>query len=427
VPGMVAGKRRGPRTTSAAADDAPINLRDEGRVRVLRALQDSGPSSRSDLIRRTGLARATITTLVADLIARGVVEERGDTNNGSRRAGRPAQPLSIVASAAYAAAVDIGHQHVRVALCDASGTSAWERATALDVDHTPTRTLDLAANLVEEGLRSQDTPRECLLGVGIGIACPVETKNDTLYAEGIMADWVGLQPADELSHRTGLTAQLINDANAGALAESLYGAGRNCDHMIYIRLSAGIGAGMVTNGQLQTGGNGLAGEVGHLQIAPDGRVCRCGNRGCLETVASPLAIADLLAHSWNRPVDTDELFRLLGAEDHGAQRAVEDAGDAVGRCIAAMVTLFDPELVVVGGELATAGETLFEPMRRSIRRHVMPRAAKNHRVVAGELGDRAAVLGAAALVLAKAPDVLAHTRLTAPALPHGTYPPSPAC
>jgi predicted NBD/HSP70 family sugar kinase len=407
---MVAEQRRRLRAASAAPDAAPLNLRDEGRVRVLRALLDSGRSSRSDLVARTGLARATITTLVADLIASGVVEECDDAGDGSRRAGRPAQPLAIVASAAYAAAVDIGHQHVRVALCDARGTAVWERATAVDVDHTPTRTLDLAADMVEEALRSQRVPRERVLGVGVGIACPVETRSDTLYAEGIMADWVGVRPAQELSRRTGLAAELINDANAGALAESLYGAARSCDHMIYVRLSAGIGAGIVADGQLHTGGNGLAGEVGHLQVEPDGRVCRCGNRGCLETVASPVAIADLLARSWHRSVDTDELFALLEAGDHGAQRAVEDAGEAVGRCIAAMVTLFDPELVVVGGELANAGETLFEPMRRSIRRHVMPRAATLHRIVAGELDDRAAVLGAAGLILARAPDVLAHSR-----------------
>ena len=409
---MVVEQRRRPRAASAATDGAPISLRDEGRVRVLRAVLDSGRSSRSDLISRTGLARATITTLVADLIASGVVEECDDADDRSRRTGRPARPLSIVASAAYAAAVDIGHQHVRVALCDARGTSVWERASAVDVDHTPTQTLDLAASRIDEALRSQDIARDRVLGLGVAIACPVETKNDTLYAEGIMADWVGVRPAHELSQRTGLAAELINDANAGALAETLYGAARNCGHMIYVRLSAGIGAGIVADGQLHTGGNGLAGEVGHLQVEPDGRVCRCGNRGCLETVASPLAIAALLAHSWNRPVDTDELFRLLDAQDHGAQRAVEDAGEAVGRCIAAMVTLFDPELVVVGGELAAAGETLFEPMRRTIRRHVMPRAAQNHRVVPGELGDRAAVLGAAGLVLAKAPDILAQSRLT---------------
>jgi len=387
-----------------------MNLRDEGRVRVLRALLETGRSSRSELISRTGLSRATITTLIADLIASGVVEEGDDANDGSRRAGRPAQPLSIVASAAYAAAVDIGHEHVRVALCDATGTSVWEQATAVDVDHTPTQTLDLAAGLVAEALRSEDVAPDRVLGLGIGIACPVETRTDTLYAEDIMADWVGVQPADELAGRTGLTAVLVNDANAGALAESLYGAARNSRHVIYVRLSAGIGAGIVTDGRLLTGGNGLAGEIGHLQVEPAGRVCRCGARGCLETVASPVAVAELLARSWNRPVDTGELFRLLEAGNPGAQRVIEDVGEVIGRCVATMVTLFDPELIVIGGELAAAGDTLFEPLRRSIRRHVMPRSAKHHRVVPGELGDRAAVLGAAGLVLAKAPDLLAQSR-----------------
>jgi predicted NBD/HSP70 family sugar kinase len=404
---MGAGKPRSPRTAFASAAGSPVNLRDEGRVRVLRALQETRRSSRPELISRTGLSRATVATVVGDLIACGVVEEGGDINDGSRRAGRPAQSLSIVASAAYAAALDIGHSHVRVALCDASGRSVWERATAVDVDHTPIQTLDLAAGLVEEALRSEEIPRERVLGLGVGIACPVGKRNDTLYAEGIMADWVGVRPAHELFARTGLVAQLVNDANAGALAEWLYGAARNCDDMIYLRLSAGIGAGMVADGRLLTGGNGLAGEVGHLQVESAGKVCRCGNRGCLETVASPVAAAELLAHSWNQPVDTDELFRLLDAGNSGAQRVVEDAGEAVGKCVAAMVTLFDPDLIVVGGELAAAGETLFGPMRRSIRRHVMPSSARRFRLVAGELGDRAAVLGAAGLLLGMAPDVLA--------------------
>jgi predicted NBD/HSP70 family sugar kinase len=423
---MAAGKRGSPRTTATATDAAPINLRDEGRVRVLRALQQSGRSSRSDLISRTGLSRATITTLIADLIASGVVEEGGDINDGSRRAGRPAQPLSIVASAAYAAAVDIGHAHVRVALCDATGTSVWERAVTVDVDHTPIQTLDLAAQLVAEALGGQNVPRERVLGLGVGIACPVDTRNNTLYAEDIMSDWVGVQPADELADRTGLIAELVNDANAGALAESLYGAARGCGHMIYVRLSAGIGAGIVSDGQLLTGGNGLAGEIGHIQVEPAGRVCRCGARGCLETVASPVAVAELLARSWNRPVDTDELLRLLGAGNPGAERVIEDVGDAIGTCIGATVNLLDPDLIVIGGELAAAGDTLFQALRRSIRRHVMPRSAKNFRVVAGELGDRAAVLGAAGLVLAKAPDVIAQSRPTAVATSAGAYSATPA-
>lgn len=400
---MVAGGLPG---AVAAPDAGPVNLRDEGRVRVLRALHDHGPTSRPDLINWTGLSRATVAGVVAELIASGVLEESDDTT-GARRTGRPAHALSIVASAAYAAAVDIGHGHVRVAICDAGGAPAWERAATIDVDHTPTQSLDLAAEFVSEGLRTAAIPRERLLGLGVGIACPVDMRTDTLHAEGIMGDWVGLQPAHELSERTGLTTRLINDANAGALAERLHGAARDCDNIIYVRLSAGIGAGVVAHGRLLVGSNGLAGEIGHLQVDPTGQLCRCGNRGCLETVASPVAIADLLARSWRRPVDTDELFRQLAVGDSGAQRAVEDAGEMVGACVAACVTLFDPELIVIGGELAIAGDTLFEPLRHSIRRHVFPKYAQRLRLVAGQLGDRAAVLGAAGVMLARAPDILA--------------------
>jgi predicted NBD/HSP70 family sugar kinase len=181
----------------------------------------------------------------------------------------------------------------------------------------------------------------------------------------------------------------------------------------------------VSAGQLLTGGSGLAGEIGHLQVVPDGLVCRCGARGCLETVASPVAVTELLARSWNRPVDTEELFGLLEAGNPGAERVIEDVGEAIGKCVAATVTLLDPDLIVIGGELAAAGDALFEPLRRSIRRHIMPRSANNHRVVAGELGDRAAVLGAAGLVLAKAPEVLAQTRSAAPGA-EGNYSRLPA-
>jgi predicted NBD/HSP70 family sugar kinase len=141
----------------------------------------------------------------------------------------------------------------------------------------------------------------------------------------------------------------------------------------------------------------------------DGRICRCGNRGCLETVASPVAVARLLADSWRQPVSWADILGLLAEGNRGALRAVEDAGDAVGRALAALVTLFNPELVVVGGDLAVAGELIFEPIRVAIRKYALPTVATDVRVVPGELGARAEVRGAAGLVLAKAPAMLATT------------------
>jgi predicted NBD/HSP70 family sugar kinase len=230
-----------------------------------------------------------------------------------------------------------------------------------------------------------------------------------LSSTSIMSAWHDVRPAQEFSRRTGLPAQLINDANAGAMAEHLYGAARNCDNLVYVRLSAGVGAGILARGQLLLGAHGMTGEVGHLEVEPGGQICRCGNRGCLETVASPVAIAHLLSNSWRQSITTDDLFTLLAAGNEGARRAVADAGRAVGKCIASLVTLLDPELIVVGGELATAGPLLFEPMRESIRHHRMPSTNLDLRVVSGELGDSAAVRGAAGVVLVGVPEALAQS------------------
>ena len=330
------------------------------------------------MLRLTGLSRATIAALTADLITADIVEETGpaDDDSAARRSGRPAQSLSIRRSAAYAVGVNIGHDHIRVMLCDARGTPVWDNAVPQDVDHTPEQTLDRATDMVQAGLNSNTQASERILGLGVNIASPVNEANDRLCSDGIMADWINIQPARELSRRTGLPTQLINDANAGALAERLYGAARDCDDVVYIRLSAGIGAGVVANGHLLHGTKGLAGEVGHLQIVPDGKICRCGNRGCLETVASPVAIAGLLADSWHRTVTTDELFELIRVGNEGTRRAVADAAHAIGQCIATVVTLLNPERIVIGGELASrrrpalrAHETQYSPPSDAVTRH----------------------------------------------------------
>jgi predicted NBD/HSP70 family sugar kinase len=143
-----------------------------------------------------------------------------------------------------------------------------------------------------------------------------------------------------------------------------------------------------------------------VTVEPKGNVCRCGNRGCLETVASPPAIAELLARSWGRPVSGADLTDLLQDGDRGTLRAVEDAGEAVGRALAATVMLLNPELIVVGGDLVTAGEALFEPMRRTLARNTMISHTETLRIVPSTLGDSAGVRGAAALVLDDLPERL---------------------
>ncbi|WP_069465460.1 ROK family protein, partial [Actinacidiphila rubida] len=341
-----------------------MNLREVGRLRVLEALHAAPRSSRPELVRVTGLSRATVSSLIADLIAVGLVtEDEGADETEPRRTGRPAQSLSLVPTAGYAIGADIGHQHVRVILCDLFGSVLWEHWVAKEVDRAPEETLDLVAVLVGRALQETGVARARVLGIGAGIASPVELGSGALGAEGIMPGWVGMRLTDELRRRTSLPVRVTNDANAGALAERMYGAGRDAGDMVYVRLSAGIGAGIVSSGRLLLGARGLAGEIGHLPLIADGLICRCGNRGCLETVASPVAIARLLSDSWGHPVAPRDLPGLIAQRNTGALRAVRDAGDAVGRALSTLVTLLNPQLIVVGGDLAGAGEDILEPMR----------------------------------------------------------------
>jgi predicted NBD/HSP70 family sugar kinase len=386
---------------------ALTNLRDEGRTRVLAALYRTGRATRPQLQALTGLSRATVSSLIADLISAGLVGEDEAVRDVNRSQGRPAQTLFVVSHAAYAAAADIGHTHVHVVVCDLGGTVVWERRLQNDTDLRARQTLQIVADAVAEGLRERAISPQRVLGLGVGIACPVGRTGDELDAAAIMPGWVGVKPATELSALTGLPVWLANDANAGALGEWLYGAGQRIDDLVYIRLSPGIGAGIISGGRLLTGAGGVAGEIGHVLAAPDGLFCRCGNRGCLETVASPTALADLLTRSWGRNVEPGELPGLFGEGHRAVHSAVREAGEAVGRVLASTVTLLDPQLVIIGGDLGWAGQLLLDSVGAAIDRYAMPTRQRKIRVVIGELGVAAEVRGAAGMILNAAPAKLA--------------------
>jgi predicted NBD/HSP70 family sugar kinase len=177
--------------------------------------------------------------------------------------------------------------------------------------------------------------------------------------------------------------------------------------MVYVRLSAGIGLGLILDGHPYGGALGIAGELGHLRVEPEGLICRCGNRGCLETVASSEAVARLLARSRGEPMTVDRLLELVARGDRGARRAVTEAGQVIGQVLASVVNLFNPRLLLVGGDLAEAGEVVLAPLRAAIEQHSIAPAAGAATVRAGALGDRAEVMGAVALILRQSPAILA--------------------
>jgi predicted NBD/HSP70 family sugar kinase len=372
------------------------SLRELNRLRVLEAVRERGAVSRAEIARRTGLARSTVSSLVTELQRDGLVVESEDAASPS--GGRPPVLLTLDPSAGVVLGVHLDHPVVRVAVADLDHTIRGEATRALDVDHDARAGLDAAAALADEVLEDAGIPRSRLLGAGAAIAGPVDHVTGRVGSSTIMPGWVGIDAKAELEQRLGVPVHVDNDANLGALAEWVLGAGRGAEDLAYLMLSSGIGAGLILGGRLYRGANGTAGEIGHVLVDDQGPLCRCGNRGCLETYAGAHALLELLGRAHGR-LDVHAMVELASAGDPACQRVVADAGRVVGVAMAAMCNQFNPERVVVGGELAATGDLLLEPLRDAVRRYALPAAADAVTIMAGDLGDRAEMLGALVLVV----------------------------
>ena len=258
-----------------------------------------------------------------------------------------------------------------------------------------------AAELVELVLEASGTNPGRVLGVGMGLPGPVHSSG-VVGSSAILPGWAGRHPAELMSERLSMDVWLGNDANLGALAESTWGAGRDSCGLVYLKLATGIGAGVVLSGRLFEGAGGTAGEIGHTSLDETGDVCRCGSRGCLETYASGTAIAGLLSRSLGEPLTVDDVLARAVDGDPGCRRALADAGRHIGAAVADLCNLINPERIVVGGSMAVAGDLLLDPLREAVGLRAIPSAAEDVEIVPGELGERAELLGAVALVLHEA-------------------------
>ena len=384
-------------------------LRESNYLRIVDVLRIDGAASRADIARRTGLSRTTVSTLVGALLERGLVVERPGQPEPSRNGqiGRPPILLTLDPSAAAAVGIDFDHDKLRIAVSDLSRTILAETVAPCDVDADAMAAIDLAGDLVDELLEQSGVQRSRVLGAGVALAGPVDHDTSTVHPSAVLAGWMGVDAAEELTERLGMAVHLDNDANLGALAEVTFGAATEARFAAYLSIGAGIGAGLVVDGRPYRGHRGMAGEAGHLLVEPTGPICRCGNRGCLETVASGPALLALLRAS--RPdVDSVQTLIALAREgDMGCRRVLADAGRSVGAALASLVSLLGPDTVVIGGDVGEAGDLLLDPLREAVTRYAMPSTTQDLSIVSGALGDRANLLGALALVITQSDHTVA--------------------
>ncbi|WP_052302849.1 ROK family transcriptional regulator [Cellulomonas flavigena] len=371
-------------------------LREANKSLVVGAVQRYGGLTQVELAAATGLSQATVSTIVRELLAAGLVDTAVTT-----RSGRRAQLVTLARRVGLAVGVQVGHRHLRVALGDFAHEVVAEQVLPLPYEHPSDTTLDRAALLVMDLLERVGADLDGVVGIGVGVPAPVDADTGMVSVPGVMRGWEGEHLGQVLTKRLGRPVHVDNDANLGALAEATLGAARGYRDAVYVRASYGTGAGIVLGGQVHRGFAGTAGEIGHVQVDPTGHICRCGSRGCLDTVVGAAALVEPL-RATHGSLSLRDVIGRTRAGDPGFARVVADAGALIGTVVAGLGTAVNPQCVVVGGELSETGEALLRPLRDAVQRRVLLNQIAPLEVVPAALGQRAEVMGALVLALREA-------------------------
>jgi predicted NBD/HSP70 family sugar kinase len=362
---------------------------------ILTEVHRHGCRSRAQLTAEMGLNRSTIGDLVAELTEAGLVLERAATARG--RAGRPSLEVVPCPDAAYVLAVDLGVRHLVVARVGLGG-QVLDRVEAdsgrdwSELDATVDAIVDTCRRLRErapEGARC----------VGVGLSVPgVVREEDGLLRFAPNLGWIDLPLGARLGERLDLPAFLANDADLGALAEHWRGAAIGYDHVVVISGEIGIGGGILVGGRPLRGRGGYAGEIGHLRVNPDGRPCRCGSVGCLETESG----VEALLRAAGRPADSGlAAYRAVLAEvavgEPGAVEAAAGVARWLGVGVGMLVNTFNPDIVVLGGPLGELFALTEDVVRETVARSSLVAPREQVRMAVSALGSDAQVIGAAEL------------------------------
>ncbi|MFJ8660549.1 ROK family protein [Streptomyces sp. NPDC093795] len=389
-----------------------VSVRRANLALVLAEVRSSGPASRAAVARGTGLTRATVSSLVAELLACRLVRETEYQLSGS--AGRPGLQLELDGRTVAALGLEINSRYLAGCLIDMAGRTVQERrlvldATAQDADETIRALASLAVELLGHAARSGVH----VAGIGVAAPGPVAAATGRVYSAPNL-HWEDIPVAERLRTVAALPDSMSivvdNEANLAALAEWEHAHPGVAD-LMYVTGEAGLGAGIVAGGQLLRGASGFSGELGHVQVDPDGARCACGRTGCLETkVALPAALRtaapDLVepagergGTAWGPQEQTAELARRAAAGEPRTLAGLDEIGRWLGTGLSIPVNLLNPEVVVLGGYFASVAPYLLPATMRELRARVVAGDAALCRITGSVYGFGAAVRGAAGVIV----------------------------
>lgn len=367
-------------------------LRRQNDKRLLEFVARAGEVHQAEISRITGLSRGAVSGIVRDLEVRGIVEAR---LIGRRRM------VALARRPGFVVGVDHGHRHVRVAPADLDRDILDQEGSALPDRSDAGTALAHARKLLDDLLRRTGVSRDEIVSAAIGLPAPIDRDHITVASAAILPGWAGRNVAELAAGALDLHVpwHIDNDANLGVRAEYRVHAIDGPDaidglqSMAYIKFGAGLGAGIVLDGRIMHGVNGTAGEIGHLVFDDRGPLCRCGNRGCLETlVSAPVIAAELIPT--HGPLMIADAVRCADAGDIGCRRALHDAGAMMGRAVAVLANLVNPDVVVIGGELEQAATYVLPAIAEKLARECVPVAASSVRLTRTTYGPATHVVGA---------------------------------
>ncbi|BBI35792.1 ROK family transcriptional regulator [Cohnella abietis] len=359
---------------------------------VLEYILRGSPLSRAQISEQSGLNKATVSSLVQDLIDSSLVKEIG---TGQSSGGRKPVMLEFIATSGYSIGVDLGVNYIRGVLTDLRGGIIAERTASLPLPEQTTA-IEQLCSCIEFLIAKAPASPYGIVGIGVGVPGLVDENGAILFAPNLK--WRDVPLQNLLTERFSIPITIDNEANMGALGEQKYGAGRSINNIIYVSVGIGIGTGLILNKSLYKGASGFSGEMGHLSIEAHGKSCTCGNYGCWELYASEQALLEQAAE-----LGFGDLESLLAAADNGQEDVIElfrGIGEYLGIGIANIVNVFNPDAVVIGNRMSQARPWLEDILRQTVVQRALSFHARKVQLLFAELGERSSMLGAAEMAIA---------------------------
>ena len=367
--------------------------------RVLGLLRKHGALSRAELVQLSALSRTTLFDITASLLRRGAVIATAP-EAGPRGRGRPAELLTLNPKAGQTIGVDFARRRVLVTVANLAHEVVASSSQSHPLRAPLPERLDIAVQLIGQ-ITARPVRLDALEGIGVGVVGPVENPGTS----AVTAAWhrrIDMVP-QVLGERYGVPVLLDNNVRLSALSESIWGVGAGHRDLLYVRLSYGVGGGLILGGALVRGAHGVAAEIGHITVEPNGARCTCGKRGCLEAYLAVPAVLAECRRATGRRMSLEQALAALHMGDQAVGEVFDRAGYRLGVVLAAMCNGVGPELIVIGGELAAASEVLFAAANRALAEHALPVARRGLKLRTAKLGDDAGALGGIALILHSSP------------------------